>query len=102
MLCANCGKDIPDISGFCPYCGSKQAEAPIESQPTGQAEAAAGGQQIPAVVDQVQPVQPVSASPVQDEARQAEAAMQPVDRLPGPTIVTPAEECVPQPAEQFA
>lgn len=34
MFCSNCGKQIPDGSGFCTYCGARQgAAAPRQDQP---------------------------------------------------------------------
>ncbi len=62
MFCTNCGKEIPDVSKFCPYCGFKQEE--------------------------VVAVAPTSAPLAEGEGAAEET------RLPGPTIVTPAEEIV--------
>ena len=33
MYCSNCGKEINDAAGFCPYCGAKTAEDMPKLQP---------------------------------------------------------------------
>ncbi|MGC9000967.1 DUF4282 domain-containing protein [Caldisericum sp.] len=35
MLCQNCGKEIPDGSKFCPYCGANQFEVLLKKQSAG-------------------------------------------------------------------
>jgi hypothetical protein len=32
MICQNCGKEIPDGSKFCPYCGANQFETLLKKQ----------------------------------------------------------------------
>lgn len=35
MICQNCGKEIPDGSKFCPYCGANQSEVLLKKQSAG-------------------------------------------------------------------
>ena len=43
MFCTNCGKEIPDNVGFCPYCGARIEAAGGQPAPDGQGKGSAAG-----------------------------------------------------------
>jgi hypothetical protein len=102
MICKNCGKDIPEIAKFCPYCGSAQ-----EDPTAGEVAPAADGNKSvdelkegeevretseakPAETPEVKPAETPEAKP--EEPLEGDPEAKPEDKLPGPTIVTPAEQ----------
>ena len=81
MFCNQCGKEIPDDTMFCPYCGAKQES--IETAPT--------------AAQPVEPVQPMpeqqAAQPIQQPMPEQQAAAQPfVQPQPVSGAVPPVTE----------
>ena len=95
MFCMNCGKQIPDESVFCQYCGKPVVMAAPQVQPA--PVAAPQPQPAPAYVPAPQQVapQPVPAAPVYPQVPQ-QVAPQPVPVAPA--YVPAPQQVAPQPA----
>jgi hypothetical protein len=102
MICKNCGKEIPEIAKFCPYCGSAQ-EDPTAGEVAPAADGTRSGEELkegeevretseakPAETPETKPEETPEVKPEETSGGDPEA--KPEDKLPGPTIVTPAEQ----------
>ncbi len=74
MVCFNCGKQLPDTSRFCPYCGANQAAAPAPAPAVEPPVVAAPVEEAPVVEA------PVEAAPIVETA---------VVEAPAPVVETP-------------
>lgn len=67
MFCLKCGKQIPEDSVFCPFCGAKQdaaAQGAAAADAQGSADAARGAQAAAPAQPGVEYARPVNQSPI--------------------------------------
>ena len=98
MFCINCGKQIPDMSSFCQYCGSQVMAVPQQvPQPVQQVP-----QQVPQqVVPQPQMQVPQQVPQQQAPMQQMYAAQPPMQQVPQQAVMQPQMQ-VPQQAGQIS
>lgn len=91
MFCNQCGKEIPDDTTFCPYCGAKQESieaAPAAAQPVEPVQPMPEQQAAQPVQQPVQPIpQPVQPTPEQQTAQPVSGAVPPVTEKKGGSLV---------------
>ena len=85
MFCINCGKQIPDMSSFCQYCGSQVMAAPQQApQPAPQQVVPQPQMQVP---QQQAPMQQMYAA--QPPMQQMYAAQPPMQQVPQQAVMQP-------------
>ena len=85
MFCINCGKQIPDMSSFCQYCGSQVMAAPQQApQPAPQQVVPQPQMQVP---QQQAPMQQMYAA--QPPMQQMYAAQAPMQQVPQQAVMQP-------------
>lgn len=88
MFCTNCGKQLPDGTRFCIYCGTPTTEAADPQLPV-QEEAASDSAQIVQEPVYAAPTQePVYSAPIQEPVYQEPVYQEPVYQEPIPYIPT--------------